>query len=581
MTGKKKLKGREYKNLTLEFCDFHYFAKDEFPPECSFCFVLLKDGSLTCGRWWPYYNADEKGRFIRGTNDTVTQGEAEAWVCLDSWTLKNSLENEKVTHITIGSDESFTLKLDNFRSIAKGELPQNEQYCFLIQYDGRMSGGRWAKGGPYTNGPGYFDHAPAASIISHDEVWAWTALDPDVENPPKAIWEILEETRKDEKEQKKERRPSTLAPEVKFRYGYDIEAYLEKAFKKLQKDYPWATRESLDPRYRYAIEDEDGQKEYIRYYRHDDGSESRSVMEGFPDEMDAKQFISYVASDSEYHTVHSNKVIDEYSVPFFPVDLGPDWNLEHYIFRKRQSGHYTVEVQAGGRATGSAREFGITAKCMKQPTYDKFLDEYGKIVPGGPFGLWKEDLIDDLQLKAFLGYVPRKEHPEVEVVELNEMRVAGKSMGVSREQSEPVGYDEAEADSLFADLREQIPQWGVSVVKKNGEIPGYWAVLSDAYREDSFAPWGGQLRCGRYLAAVAVGKTSDIKLPDSKWDFKKIPAGKFVVSEEIDGNWNDVFVRYVGTVLPEMGYRLNGAVCEFRDAKTGKIKLYFPVRDLV
>ncbi len=40
----------------------------------------------------------------------------------------------------------------------------------------------------------------------------------------------------------------------------------------------------------------------------------------------------------------------------------------------------------------------------KADTYEEFLDRYLEIVPGGAFGLYKEDLLPDEDLKRFLGY---------------------------------------------------------------------------------------------------------------------------------------------------------------------------------
>ncbi len=70
----------------------------------------------------------------------------------------------------------------------------------------------------------------------------------------------------------------------------------------------------------------------------------------------------------------------------------------------RGTGDYKVNVQAGNRSTGGNREFFITPDCFEAKTYDEFLDRYLQIVPGGSFGLSKEDLLPDEKLKSFFGY---------------------------------------------------------------------------------------------------------------------------------------------------------------------------------
>ena len=54
--------------------------------------------------------------------------------------------------------------------------------------------------------------------------------------------------------------------------------------------------------------------------------------------------------------------------------------------------------------TGGGREFFITPYCFEAKTYGEFLDRYLEIVPGGSFGLHKQDLLPNKELKEFLGY---------------------------------------------------------------------------------------------------------------------------------------------------------------------------------
>lgn len=396
-------KKRKYNDLRIWFQDFHFFKNEEYPPEISFCLIVLKDGTVSCGQWWPYSDEERKGRFIRGTADSVEKKDVEAWLSLDRWDNLEVLQDQKVNCITVGSDEDYVIKIEGFHSIANGELPQDGQYCLLQLYDGKMSGGRWSSGGPYLK-TGFFNHAPAAGIIDAKEVWAWAALDPWQEKLAEYP-KVMEEKPAEEKPEKRRRTEAEL--KKKFRYGYDVKVYVDKGMEKLRENYPWVTKKNLDRHYRFAIEKEDGDYEFIEYYK-SGKKESRSVLTGYSGDMDAEQFISHFVFCHESYVIYNNKVVEEYKVPYEPVEMIGGWRLEKYVFSKRASGDYTVYVQAGDRVTGSGRDFGISAKCFEQPTFDKFLDEYIKIVPGNIFGLTKEDLIKDDKLKEFLGYADRE-----------------------------------------------------------------------------------------------------------------------------------------------------------------------------
>ena len=41
---------------------------------------------------------------------------------------------------------------------------------------------------------------------------------------------------------------------------------------------------------------------------------------------------------------------------------------------------------------------------LQWETYEEFLDRYLEIVPGGSFGLYKEDFLPNKELQRFLGY---------------------------------------------------------------------------------------------------------------------------------------------------------------------------------
>ena len=44
----------------------------------------------------------------------------------------------------------------------------------------------------------------------------------------------------------------------KFPYGYDVNAYIDKAFERMKETYFWATKEMLNSEWTYAIEQDEG-----------------------------------------------------------------------------------------------------------------------------------------------------------------------------------------------------------------------------------------------------------------------------------------------------------------------------------
>ena len=80
----------------------------------------------------------------------------------------------------------------------------------------------------------------------------------------------------------------------RFPYGYDVQVYLDKAFEQLKETMFWATKEMLDDRYVYTIEQENGVYNFVSYYKQDDGGTQRSVL----DYCDWKGFIDHWVSGS-------------------------------------------------------------------------------------------------------------------------------------------------------------------------------------------------------------------------------------------------------------------------------------------
>ncbi len=152
----------------------------------------------------------------------------------------------------------------------------------------------------------------------------------------------------------------------------------------------------LEKNWRYAIKQVEGDWEFVRAYRDEN---DYTVC----DCSSAERFIESVEYDYQNAALAANPVVATFAVPFGRIDLH-GWYLERYEFSKLKTGDYKVFVQAGNRVTGGSREFFITPYCFEAPTYEEFLDRYLEIVPGASFGIDKEDLISNNELKKFLGY---------------------------------------------------------------------------------------------------------------------------------------------------------------------------------
>ena len=183
----------------------------------------------------------------------------------------------------------------------------------------------------------------------------------------------------------------------KFKYGYEVDKYIDKALEIMKETYPWATKEMLRKEYTYKIEKNKNNYEYVSYYKWSDGTIDRNVVAG-----NADDFIREIISNNRSYIEDANQVKDIYKVPIEPGTIISGWYLERYEFRSHDLGGYSALVQAGDRVTGGTRTFFIPPKYL-EGTFDEFLDKYIELVPGY-FGIGKEDLIHNKELKKFLGF---------------------------------------------------------------------------------------------------------------------------------------------------------------------------------
>ena len=90
----------------------------------------------------------------------------------------------------------------------------------------------------------------------------------------------------------------------------------------------------------------------------------------------------------------------------------------------------------------------------------------------------------------------------------------------------------------------------------------------------SFMPWTDGFSRGLYLAGVEVYE--DAPVPDG-WVKWVMPARKYLVTEVQPENYGKIFDYVIKSLIPELGMKLAGAVCDFTEPATGQNKLFFPV----
>ncbi|MBR4381248.1 MAG: hypothetical protein IKP48_08330 [Bacteroidaceae bacterium] len=183
----------------------------------------------------------------------------------------------------------------------------------------------------------------------------------------------------------------------KFPYGYDLNAYIDKAFEQMKEDFPWATRDMIAKHTYLGIVKVGDEYQYVSYHYQHDGK-----LKPYPEDIDCDKFIRRLASGHEWELEAANPVKESINVPS-STRCSHDWFLEIYRIQKHELGGYSAYVQAGNRSAGGSRTFFIPASYFKL-SWEEFLDKYMELVPPGPFYVDKEDLENAEGVKEFLGF---------------------------------------------------------------------------------------------------------------------------------------------------------------------------------
>ena len=185
----------------------------------------------------------------------------------------------------------------------------------------------------------------------------------------------------------------------KFPYGYDVNAYIDKALERMKETYFWATKEMLNPEWTYAIEqDEDGEYQYVTYYDPGSDEKFRTVWKEWDYEGFLKHYIHMNGGTAERY----NPVKESFFVRPARISSA-GWDLEIYKIEKRELGGFSVYIQAGNRTAGASKSFYIPVDYFKLP-WEEFLDKYFELAPPSSFYVNKADLENASGLKEFLGF---------------------------------------------------------------------------------------------------------------------------------------------------------------------------------
>lgn len=183
----------------------------------------------------------------------------------------------------------------------------------------------------------------------------------------------------------------------KFPYGYDVSAYIDRAFEQMKADFPWAKREMIADSTNLGIEKIGDEYQYVAYRSQYDGSlVPRSL------DIDSEEFLRRLTCDCDWELSRANPVKETIDVPAACACSG-DWFLEFYRIQKHVLGGYSAYVQAGNRSAGGSRTFFIPASYLKLP-WEEFIGKYLELVPPCSFFVGRDDLENAPGLKEFLGF---------------------------------------------------------------------------------------------------------------------------------------------------------------------------------
>ena len=152
-----------------------------------------------------------------------------------------------------------------------------------------------------------------------------------------------------------------------------------------------------------------------------------------------------------------------------------------------------------------------------------------------------------------------------EMIDLPVIAVIGKEGLCTKEKNVALDLWQ-QANSSFSDIAD------IGMKNADGSFVGFWGAMSDETM--SFLPWTDGFSRGLYLAGVEVSE--DTAVPDG-WVKWVMPARKYLVTEVTPETYEETFKTVMNSLIPELGMKLAGAVCDFTEPATGQNKLFFPM----
>ena len=152
-----------------------------------------------------------------------------------------------------------------------------------------------------------------------------------------------------------------------------------------------------------------------------------------------------------------------------------------------------------------------------------------------------------------------------EMIDLPEIAIIGKE-GLCTKEKNAVQDLWQQVNSNFCDIAD------LGMKNADGSFVGFWGAMSDETM--SFMPWTDDFSRGFYLAGVEVYEDTPVPEGWVKW---VMPARKYLVTEVAPDNYEETFRNVINRLIPELGMKLVGAVCDFTEPATGQNKLFFPI----
>ena len=151
------------------------------------------------------------------------------------------------------------------------------------------------------------------------------------------------------------------------------------------------------------------------------------------------------------------------------------------------------------------------------------------------------------------------------IIDLPEIAIIGKE-GLCTKEKNAVQDLWQQVNSYFCDIAD------LGMKNADGSFVGFWGAMSDETL--SFLPWTDDFSRGLYLAGIEMYEDTAVPVGWVKW---VMPERQYLVTEVDPDRYEETSRNVINSLIPELGMKLAGAVCDFIEPATGQHKLFFPV----